>query len=174
MATLKIKLRSLGENTQIYNAHIVEPYNVSIGHHVYINKGCDIITTGSSVEIGNFVMIGPNVTFVAQDHKTDDWKKPMMLQKGYNTGKITICDDVWLGANVTILAGVTINRGSIVAAGAVVTKDVPSYAIVGGVPAKIIKQRFSEELINKAHKVNLKDFDNAELDWRKWGVGDIV
>jgi len=174
MRILKIKLRKLGNHCQIYGAHIVEPYNVSVGHHVYINKGCDIITTGSSVEIGNFVMIGPHVTFIAQDHKIDDWEKPMILGSGYIMGKITVKDDVWIGTNSTILAGVTINRGAVVAAGAVVTKDVPEYSVVGGVPAKIIKYRFTDDLIEKAKNVDLNKFIEKKINWRKWGVGKIV
>ncbi len=174
MKLLKIKLRSLGKYTQIYKAHIVEPYNISIGHHVYINKGCEIITTGSKVEIGNFVMIGPNVTLIAQDHSTDTWQKPMILGSKYNIGKIKIADDVWIGANATILSGVTINRGAVIAAGAVVTKDVPAYSIVGGVPAKVIKYRFSEKTIEKALKVDFGKYRNRKINWRKWGVGKIV
>lgn len=171
---LKLKLHSLGGYSRIYFANIVEPYNVSIGHHVYINKNCDIITTESEVKIGNYVMIGPNVTFVAQDHDVSDWKIPMILGSKYKRANIEVCDDVWIGANVTILAGVTINRGAVVAAGAVVTKDVPAYAIVGGVPAVKIKDRISERLIKKALRVDFKSFEQKRVGWRKWGVGKIV
>lgn len=168
---LKLKLRTLGEHSRIYFANIVEPYNVSIGHHVYINKNCDIITTGSTVEIGNYVMVGPNVTFIAQNHDTSDWKKPMLFSEKYKHGNIKVLDDVWIGANATILAGVTINKGAVVGAGAVVTKDVPPYAIVAGVPASKIKNRIPEELIPKAQKINFKSFEHKSIDWRTWGVG---
>lgn len=171
---LKVKLSSLGNHSRIYFANIVEPYNVSIGHHVYINKNCDIITTGSKVEIGNYVMIGPNVTFVAQDHEVSDWKKPMIFGNKYNRGNIRVGDDVWIGANVTVLSGVTINRGAVVAAGAVVTKDVPPYTVVGGVPAAKIKDRIPERLIKKALRVDFKLFEHKNVNWRKWGVGKIV
>ncbi|MBI2029986.1 antibiotic acetyltransferase [Candidatus Gottesmanbacteria bacterium] len=174
LLVLKMKLHSIGDHSRIYFANIVEPYNVAIGHHVYINKNCDIITTGSTVKIGNCVMIGPNVTFVAQDHDVSNWKKPMIFSDKYKRGNIEVCDDVWIGANVTILSGVTINRGAVVAAGAVVTKDVPPYAIVGGVPATKIKSRIPEGLINKALKVNFKRFENKPVNWRKWGVGKVV
>jgi acetyltransferase-like isoleucine patch superfamily enzyme len=168
---MKLKLKYLGNNSRIYFAHIVEPYNVSIGHHVYINRNCDIITTGSNVTIGNFVMIGPNVTFIAQNHDVSNWKIPMIFSSSYSKGNIFIEDDVWIGANCTILAGVTIHRGSVIAAGAVVTKDVDSFTIVGGVPAKVIKKRLSEESINNAKKVNFDNFANRNIDWRSWGVG---
>lgn len=174
MASLKIKLRKLGDYTQIYQANIIEPYNVSIGHHVYINKGCDIITTGSTVDIGNYIMIGPNVTFIAQDHDVSKWEKPMILGREYIVGNIKVDDDVWIGANAVILKGVTINRGAVIAAGAVVTEDVPAYAIVGGVPAKVIKYRFSNETITRALEMDLEKFKDSKINWRKWGVGDLV
>lgn len=171
---LRLKLRSFGEYNRIYFASIVEPYNVSIGHHVYINKNCDIITTGSEVEIGNYVMIGPNVTFVAQNHDVSDWKKPMIFGDAYNRGDIKVKNDVWIGANSTILSGVTINKGAVIAAGAVVTKDVPSFAVVGGVPAIKIKDRISSHEINKARKVTFRHFEQKPVNWRVWGVGKIV
>lgn len=170
---LKVKLRSLGDNSRIYFANIVEPHNVSIGHHVYINKNCDIITTESEVKIGNYVMIGPNVAFVAQDHDVSDWKKPMILGDKYKRANIEVCDDVWIGANVTILSGVTVNRGAVVAAGAVVTKDVEAYTVVGGVPAKKIKERIPKSLISKARKIDFKSFETQNINWRNWGVGKI-
>ena len=171
---LKLKLRSLGKYSRIYFANIVEPYNVSIGHHVYINRNCGIITTGSKVEIGNYIIVGPNVTFIAQDHDIADWRKPMIFGNKYKRGNIKVADDVWIGANVTVLSGVTINRGAVVAAGAVVTKDVSPYTGVGGVPASKIKSRIPEVLINKALRINLKHFENKPINWRKWGVGEII
>ncbi len=174
MYSLKLKLRSLGKFTQIYRAHIVEPYNVTIGHHVYINKGCDMITTESEIKIGNYVMIGPNVTLIAQNHKSSNWKKPMILENSYEKTGITIEDDVWIGANATILSGTTIKRGAIVAAGAVVTKNVEPYSVSGGVPAKHIKYRFDENTRNKAAKINLENFNKHKISWKKWGVGKVV
>ncbi|MNG32136.1 Virginiamycin A acetyltransferase [compost metagenome] len=76
----------------------------------------------------------------AENHVFSDKTKPIKEQGIYRQG-ITIEDDCWIGSNVTILDGVTIGTGSVVAAGAVVTKDVPPYSVVGGVPAKIIKER---------------------------------
>ena len=70
---------------------------------------------------------------------------------------IVIEDDVWIGANVTVVGGVRVGRGAVVAAGAVVTKDVEQYAIVGGVPAKLIRYRFDEKTIKKAQKMNLNE-----------------
>ena len=70
-------------------------------------------------------------------------------------GKIIVKDDVWIGMSVLILSGITIGQGAVIAAGSVVTKDVPPYAIVGGNPAKILKYRFSSEIIEKVKNVDL-------------------
>lgn len=171
MFPLSLKLRAIGRNVRIYFADIVEPYNVSIGHHVYINKNCSIITTSSLVTIGNYVMIGPNVTFIAQDHDISEWDKPMIMQTEYHRGDIFVEDDVWIGANATILSGVTIGRGAVIAAGAVVTRSVEPYAIIGGIPARKIKDRFSPEFKTKASKLNLKSFEDVPINWNTWGVG---
>ena len=174
MWQLKLKIRHLGKNSRIYFASMTEPYNISIGHHVSINKNCEFITTVSRVEMGNYIMVGPGVKFIAQNHDFSDWTVPMVLNNKYRRGSIKISDDVWIGANATILSGVTIGRGSVIAAGAVVTKDVLTYTIVGGVPAKKIKDRFSEEIIAKASKLDLDQFTNHEINWRTRGAGKIV
>lgn len=171
MFFLKFKLRSLGSFCRIYFADIIEPYNISIGHHVYINKNCTITTTASRVEIGNYVMIGPNVTLIGQDHDMSNWKRPMFFSKKYSRGGIKIEDDVWIGANVTILQGVTVGRGSVIGAGAVVTKDIPPYSVAAGIPAKKIKDRIPQEQIKEALQVDLEKFKNEKVDWSRWGVG---
>ena len=76
-----------------------------------------------------------------------------------STGDIIVADDVWIGQRATIMAGVTIRQGAIVAAGAVVTKDVPPYSIVAGVPAKVIKYRFSDDVIERAIKIDWNKVD---------------
>ena len=75
-------------------------------------------------------------------------------ESGPQKGNIEIGDDVWIGLRATICAGVKIGQGAVIAAGAVVTKDVPPYAIVGGVPAKVIKYRFSEDIIEELVKLD--------------------
>lgn len=91
-------------------------------------------------------------------------KKQMSSDKNF----ITIGNDVWIGLNVTILRGVTIGDGAIVASGAVVTKDVPPYAIVGGVPAKIIKYRFNKDIIESLEKLKWWDYQIEILDGLDW------
>lgn len=76
------------------------------------------------------------------------------IREARSKGSIVIKDDVWVGANSLILSGVTIGQGAVVAAGSVVTKDVPPYAIVGGNPAKIIRYRFEEKIIKKLLKID--------------------
>ena len=82
----------------------------------------------------------------------------------YSKGDIVIKNDVWIGANCTILDGITIGNGAVIAAGSVVTKDVPAYAIVGGNPAKIIKYRFSREIIDEIEKSLFWEMDISDIN----------
>ncbi len=92
------------------------------------------------IKIGDNVLIGPNVVIRAADHNFDNIDIPINMQ-GHRSGRIIIEDNVWIGANVTIIRDVTIGTGSVIGAGAVVTKDVPPYSIAAGVPARVIKSR---------------------------------
>lgn len=85
-------------------------------------------------------MIGPDVVILTRTHSIDRVDVPM-IEQGFWTGKVTIGNDVWIGMRSVIMPGVNIGNGAVVGAGAVVTKDVPDYAIVGGVPARVIKYR---------------------------------
>lgn len=105
----------------------------NIGAYSYI--GCS-----GYIEIGANVMMGPRVNLMAENHNFERTDMPMKEQ-GVTRSFIKIEDDVWLGVGSSVLAGVTVGKGSIVAAGAIVTKDVPPYSVVGGVPAKVIKKR---------------------------------
>lgn len=109
--------------------------NSNIGPYSFI--GCS-----GYIELGNNVMMGPRVSLLAENHNFDRTDIPMKEQ-GVTRGTIVIEDDCWLGATCSVLSNVRIGRGSIVATGAVVTKDVPPYSIVAGVPAKVIKSRMA-------------------------------
>lgn len=129
----------------------------AIGHHTDI-QGSATITFGKrsfcgaycvfgvndSISIGSDVMIAHAVTIRDTDHAWARTDIPMRGQ-GIVTSPVVIEDDVWIGHGAAILKGVTVGRGSIIAAGAVVTKDVPSYSVVGGVPAKMIRLRTDME-----------------------------
>lgn len=131
--------------------------NISLGHHVVLGVGARIMTTRAKVVIGNYVMFGPEVTIITGDHRTDIVGKYMYQvtdreKRPEDDCDVIIEDDVWIGANTTILKGVTIGHGSIIAAGALVTKNVAPYSIVGGVPARFIRTRFSPEEIEQHEK----------------------
>jgi len=111
-----------------------------MGDHVSFNSNVYVNACGGEITIGNDVMIGPNVVLRSTDHITDS-RDRLIREQGSTAGRIVIEDDVWLAANVTIVGGVRIGRGAVVAANAVVTRDVDPYIIVGGVLAKPIKVR---------------------------------
>ncbi|MCD8036784.1 MAG: sugar O-acetyltransferase [Clostridiales bacterium] len=108
--------------------------NITLGKNVFINSGCHFQDQGG-IEIGDGALIGHNVVLVTINHAI----KPSENRKNYYA-PIKIGKNVWIGSNSTILQGVTIGDWAVVAAGAVVAKDVPPYTIVGGVPAKEIRK----------------------------------
>lgn len=127
-------------------------WNLSIGDGTSIPKGSVFYCTEAPLTIGKKVVFGPRPTIITGDHRTDvvgSYILDNVEKLPENDAPVVIEDDVWCGANVTILKGVTIGRGSIVAAGAVVTRSCPPYSIIGGIPAKIIGQRFTDEDVQR-------------------------
>lgn len=110
---------------------------ISLGDYSGIGVNCKV---RGPLSIGENVMMGPNVNILTHSHNFDRTDIPMCKQGGYFKS-VTIGNDVWIGMNTLILPGVHIGNGVIIGAGAVVTKDIPDYVVVGGVPAKIIKNR---------------------------------
>lgn len=108
--------------------------NIHLGENVFINSGCQFQDQGG-IFIDDGALIGHNVVLSTLNHNQDPTKRANLLPKPIHIGK-----NVWIGSSATILQGVTIGDGAIVAAGAVVTNDVPKNTIVGGVPAKTIKE----------------------------------
>lgn len=129
----------IGDNVYIHENVLIRSfsYSILIGTNSKINNNCCIL---SQCKIGSNVSIAPNVVIVGANHRYADKNQLIQLQGSHSLG-IIVEDDVWIGANVTILDGVVIGKGSVIAAGAVVTKNVPEYTVVAGVPAKIIKGR---------------------------------
>jgi acetyltransferase-like isoleucine patch superfamily enzyme len=109
-------------------------FNIEIGKNVFVNHACTFMSIGGII-IENNVIIGPNVSIITADHSTNPEERDSII-----ASPIRIRENVWIGANATILKGVTIGVNSIVAAGSVVTKDIPDNCIYGGVPAKCIKR----------------------------------
>lgn len=114
---------------------IVVGNRVNLNTNVALNAG-----VGGRIAIGDDVIIGPNTVLRASDHVMSDRDRPIREQ-GHRAGTITLEGDVWLGANVTVAGTVRIGQGAVVAAGAVVVKDVEPYTVVGGVPARFLKKR---------------------------------
>jgi acetyltransferase-like isoleucine patch superfamily enzyme len=147
--------------------------NSTLGKNTYINKQTNII----SAQIGNFCSIGSNVQIGVGNHPIDmisthpafyannkafiTYADKMYYLKELEP--IKIGNDVWIGSNVCILNNVTIGNGSIIAYGSVVTRNVPDFAIVAGVPARIVKFRFSEEEIKFINKSKWWDIDTSIL-----------
>lgn len=132
--------KKMGENVTIMsNCMIYSPGGIEIGDYASINHHT-VISGQGGLRIGKYVMIGNNVHVLTSLHGFQRRDIPMRFQ-AIEYGKVIIEDDVWIGTNAVVMPGVTIGKGAIVGANAVVTKDVRTYSIVGGVPAKLIKYR---------------------------------
>ena len=138
MDTPPYRLFSLGNYSVIESFACINNAvgDVIIGDHTRIGLHNTII---GPVDIGNHVNLVQGITVTALNHNFSDTNK-RIDEQGVSTNPVTIEDDVWVGANAVILPGVTIGKHCVVAAGAVVTKDVPPHSLVAGVPAKVIKQ----------------------------------
>lgn len=137
---LRIQGSRVGKNITFYPGVKINPgMNVTLGNYVDLAWGV-IITTSGGVKIGDRTLIGYRTIISSANHIIPN-KRGRIFDSGHDKKEVVIKNDVWVGANCTIVAGVTIGEGAIVAAGSVVTKDVEAFSIVGGVPAKLIKER---------------------------------
>jgi acetyltransferase-like isoleucine patch superfamily enzyme len=135
----------IGENTIIMHGAVLHVYNFREIPHSMIKIGRDslvgeytVIRGQGGVSIGDRVYTSPFTQIIAVNHVFDDPDKPF-IDQGITAQGITIEDDVWLGSGAIITDGVCVGKGAVVAAGAVVTKDVPPHTVVGGVPARVLK-----------------------------------
>jgi len=139
---LKKLLGKMGEETYITPPFWCDyGYNITVGDYFYANHGL-IITDGASVSFGDNVFIAPNCCFTTAEHAID----PEMRKAGVEIAKpITIGNNVWIGANCTVLAGVEIGDNSVIGAGSVVTKSIPKNVVAVGVPCKILREITNED-----------------------------
>jgi maltose O-acetyltransferase len=129
-------LNECGVKLRVKSGAEISPF-CSVGDFSELGTRCLI---QSNVTIGNHVIMGPDVKIYSRNHKSERTDVPVQSQ-GKEYFETRIGDDVWIGANVIILPGVTIGDHSIIAAGSVVTKNIEAYSVTGGVPAKLIKKR---------------------------------
>jgi len=147
----------LGKGFEVYG-----PKNIIMGNDISINDYALFMCTRAKVVIKDHVMFGPHVTVITGSHRTDIVGRIMTTVGNdekipENDQNIIFEGDNWVGTGATILKGVTIGQGSIIAAGSIVTKDVPPYSVVGGVPAKVIRMRFTPDKL-EIHKRILKQY----------------
>jgi chloramphenicol O-acetyltransferase type B len=171
---LKIKKYKIGRYLILGKNVIIEKKGFRCGHRVYIGPYSYI---GSNTKIGNFCMLSDGVNIIGHDHRYDIPGIPIILSGRPEYEPETIIeDDVWIGHGVTVIRGIRIGEGSIIAANSVVTKNVPKYTINAGVPAKVINKRFNDQKDLKVHKVFLEKIRKNQIEIKKnWlfkGVSD--
>lgn len=174
----KIKFKIYRKKWRKLNRHnLTAPINkfplelVSVGNETYGNLYVLTFNNEVKLHIGSYCSIAPEVSFMlSADHYMDHistfpFKVKVLGEKmeGVSKGDIIIDDDVWIGYRAIIMSGVHIGQGAVIAAGSVVTKDVPPYAIVGGVPAKVIKYRFNQDLIKELLKIDFSNVNKSKL-----------
>jgi galactoside O-acetyltransferase len=142
---------SLGNNVSMLRLGALDAHDGSlrIGNNVSINTNCCLAPAdGGRLEIGDNVLIAQNVVIRAADHRHDDLDRPI-IQQGHVGGEIFIGEGAWICANAVITRDVKIGAHAIVGAGSVVTKDVAPFAIVGGIPARLIRSRLAVDTVSK-------------------------
>lgn len=172
---IRWKKKNMHNYTNIIRSFDINKVNVgkmSYGPLEVYEWGSD----NEKLDIGNYVSIAPGVKFLlGGNHYYNTFStypfKVMYLgeeREAYSNGPIVVNDDVWIGTDSIILSGVNIGKGAVIAAGSVVTKDVAPYSIVGGNPAKTIKFRFKEDIINKLMDLDIslvqENINNHNID----------
>jgi len=147
----------IGEGSRIFNGTLLDG-NIELGRFTSVNgPNTDLISVVNKIEIGSFCSIARNVSFQEYNHDFTrltsyflkrNLEKKSMREDVISKGSIIIGHDVWIGTQCVILSGAIIGTGAVIAANSVVTGDIPPYAIAAGSPAKVIKYRFSEQVIS--------------------------
>lgn len=138
-----------GKNVRIGRNGLYTYGNIVLGNNINLGQDCYLIAALAPIIIGDDVMFGPRVSVFTGDHRYDITSKPMINVTNEeklpeNDKPVIFKGDNWVGTGAIILKGVTVGKGAIISAGAVVVRDVPPYSIVGGVPAKVLKGRFDK------------------------------
>jgi acetyltransferase-like isoleucine patch superfamily enzyme len=173
--TFAFKFRRLNAYNQTFPANMFDINNVTIGKHTYgklhVKSYCK--DAGEKLIIGNYVSIADDVKFILGGNHQISTITTYPLKANFTNrdfhidasskGAIVVEDEVWLGYGTIILSGIRIGKGAIIAAGSVVTKDVPPYSIVGGNPANVIKYRFNEVIREALLDFNLSDIEETRI-----------
>lgn len=143
--------------------------SIFVGDNVNLGMRPVLVASRSRILIGNNVMLGPQVTIRGGNHRTDVVGVPMIdvsdaMKRPQDDAGVQIADDVWIGTRAVVLAGVTVGRGAVIAAGAVVVKDVPPYTIVGGNPARVLRPRFTLDEAKEHEAAIYPQADRLSLD----------
>nr|WP_298994234.1 acyltransferase [uncultured Polaribacter sp.] len=160
---LVFQFKKYGKNIIFDPSDFFSFKTIELGSHVYIGPGAYFSTSHSIIKIGSKVMFGPNVSLLGGNHNISILGKYMIdieIKTEETDAPIILEDDVWIGSGVTILKGVTIGEGSVIAANSLVNKDVESYSIYAGIPAKKIKDRFTKQEIIEHKKLLTKNYPN--------------
>lgn len=170
------RLIRFNQSNKIQN--LIKKGMLIVGKHTYGVNNLDIQTyygSEAKVNIGKYCSIGPNITIITGGIHPTNWISTFPFRAKWNLlgkfedgmpctkGSIEIGNDVWIGSGVTILSGVNVGHGAVLATGALVTKDVPPYAMVGGNPAKTFRYRFDEKKIIKLLEIKWWDWEEIKI-----------
>ena len=152
----KLFFKKIGNQINFNPFDYFDFQNISIGSNVSISNGAHWSAPHAQIIIHNKVMFGPNSTILTGDHRYNvvgSYMADITKKTEGDDLPVIINSDVWIGSGVTILKGVTVGKGAIIAACSLVKDDVPEYAIVGGVPSRVLKYRFTQEEIIQHEKI---------------------
>ena len=166
----KFKSEGFNCNYRGFSSVFMSPEKIVLGNNVYLGKNTEIDAAGE-VEIGNGVIFGPEVCIYSRSHNFDSEDlEALPFDNKFLTAKVVIKDFVWIGRRVIVLPGVTIGKGAIIGAGAVVSKNVPDFGIAVGNPAKVVRyrnQEFFEKLLLEKDPFVYNKFGHKKVLGRK-------